>query len=150
MNNVSKYQVFVWFHFFKIFKELMIGLIFIDSQTGSRYLLTSFVLIWFTIQKRRGKIQAGDNHVHQGLSKVFVFYTYSSDIVIIWMTLSLLMRLHPRRETCFSLACITVPKFFRDFFFCPRCMLLPGFFLIFTSFSLHLLPAFASDKDINH
>ena len=44
----------------------------------NRYLLTLFSLIWFTIQKRRGKIQTGEYHVHQGLSKVFVFYTYST------------------------------------------------------------------------
>ena len=31
-----------------------------------------------THQKRRGKIQTGENHVRQGLSKVFVFFTYSS------------------------------------------------------------------------
>ena len=35
-------------------------------------------MVWFTHQKRRGKIQTVENHVHQGLSKVFVFYTYSS------------------------------------------------------------------------
>ena len=48
------------------------------NQTKNSYLPTLFVLIWFAIQKRRGKIQKGENHVHQGLSKVFVFYTYSS------------------------------------------------------------------------
>ena len=48
----------------------------------NRYLLTLFVLIWFTIQKRRGKIQIGEIHVHQGLSKVFVFYTYSNHPVV--------------------------------------------------------------------
>ena len=96
INNVSKYQVFVWFHFFKFFKEkdwyLQIPkqeVIFskiwnnyvwnlknIWNQTKNSYLLTLFDLIWFAIQKRRGKIQTGENHVHQGLSKVFVFYTY--------------------------------------------------------------------------
>ena len=49
------------------------------NQTENRYLLTLFVLIWFTIQKRRGKIQTGENYVHQGLSKVFLFYTYSRE-----------------------------------------------------------------------
>ena len=48
------------------------------NQTKTWYLLTLFILVWFTHQKRRGKIQTGENHVHQGLSKVFVFYTYSS------------------------------------------------------------------------
>ena len=42
------------------------------------YLLTLFVLIWFTIQKRRGKIQKGENHVWQGLSNFFVLYLDSS------------------------------------------------------------------------
>ena len=47
------------------------------NQTKTWYLLTLFILVWFTHQKRRGEIQTGENHVHQGLSKVFVFYTYS-------------------------------------------------------------------------
>ena len=47
------------------------------NQTKTWYLLTLFILFWFTHQKRRGKIQTGGNHVHQGLSKVFVFFTYS-------------------------------------------------------------------------
>ena len=29
----------------------------------------------------RGKIQTGENHVRQGLSKVFVFFTYSNNVV---------------------------------------------------------------------
>ena len=48
------------------------------NLTKNCYLPTLFVLIWFAIQKRRGKIQTGESHVHQGLSKIFVFYTYSS------------------------------------------------------------------------
>ena len=32
----------------------------------------------YTLQKRRGKIQTGENHVRQGLSKVFVFFIHSS------------------------------------------------------------------------
>ena len=31
-----------------------------------------------------GKIQTGENHVRQGLSKVFVFYTYSSASTVIY------------------------------------------------------------------
>ena len=87
--------------FFWIFKELMIGLIFIDSQTGSdkfwyflrfqiimfetlkkwnqiknRYLLTLFILIWFTIQKRRGKIQTGDKKCLPRFVKSFCIVTW--------------------------------------------------------------------------
>ena len=38
-----------------------------------------------THQKRRGKIQTGENHVRQGLSKVFVFFTYSTTISQTWI-----------------------------------------------------------------
>ena len=54
------------------------------NQTKTWYLLTLFILVWFTHKKRRGKIQTGEKPVHQGLSKVFVFYTYSSKL---WRTL---------------------------------------------------------------
>ena len=37
-------------------------------------LLTLFVLIDLPFRKEE-KIQTGENHVHQGLSKVFVFHT---------------------------------------------------------------------------
>ena len=54
------------------------------NQTKTWYLLTLFILVWFTHhvthQKRREKIQTGENHVHQGFSKVFVFYTYFSSL----------------------------------------------------------------------
>ena len=63
------------------------------NQTKTWYLLTLFILVWFTHQKRRGKIQTGENHVHQGLSKVFVFYTYSCSIVT--KAELLLLKSHP-------------------------------------------------------
>ena len=49
------------------------------NQTKTWCFLTLFILVWFTHRKRRGEIQTGENNVHQGLSKVFVFYTYSSN-----------------------------------------------------------------------
>ena len=54
--------------------KIIILLMHLDYERFSLFL---FILVWFTHQKRRGKIQTGENHVHQGLSKVFVFYTYS-------------------------------------------------------------------------
>ena len=45
----------------------------------------SVFLEWlgYTHQKRRGKIQTGENHVRQGLSKVFVFYIHSREISLV-------------------------------------------------------------------
>ena len=99
INNVSKYQVFVWFPFFK---DLMIGLIFIDSHTGSDKLWYFLIfqifmfetwkkwnetktgicwhcLFWFGLpfRKEEWKFKQGTKNIHQGLSKVFVFFTYS-------------------------------------------------------------------------
>ena len=42
-----------------------------------------------THQKRRGKIQTGENRVRQGLSKVFVFFNYSRPLKSVPSFLSL-------------------------------------------------------------
>ena len=94
------------FIFLLIFKDFMTGLIFIDSQTG-RYFLRFQITICETLKKRKSdkkqvfadivcfdlsyhsekkrEIQTGENYVHQALSKVFVFYTYSSHQEIIFV-----------------------------------------------------------------
>ena len=51
-----------------------------------------FGLIYPSEKKR--EIQTGENHVHQGLSKVFVFFTYPKDHVSKYY--SKFMQGHPR------------------------------------------------------
>ena len=41
-------------------------------KSDKKQLFADIVCFDLIIQKRRGKIQTGKNHVHQGLSKVFV------------------------------------------------------------------------------
>ena len=48
----------------------------------------------YTSEKKR-KIQTGENHVHQGLSKVFVFYTYSRHYFVIPGLYFMWLRFHP-------------------------------------------------------
>ena len=124
INNVSKYQVFVWFPFFK---DLMIGLIFIDSHTGSdKFLIFSNIsnfyvwnlkeneirqktgicwhcLFWFGLpfRKEEGKFKQGTKNVRQGLSKVFVFFTYSSySLALVHSTSSWLVLLELKCTIC--------------------------------------------------
>jgi hypothetical protein len=100
INNVSKYLLLSDFIFFQVsnikiwnigkyqkFITSCVGIYKYQSyheffenlekrkQTKTWYLLTLFILIWFTHQKRRGK---RTKNVPQGLSKVFVFFTYST------------------------------------------------------------------------
>ena len=58
----------------------------------------------------RSQIQTGENHVHQGLSKVFVLYTYSTKVALKHLkTYSVDLPNRPKYLGYFKIALIECP-----------------------------------------